>query len=92
MRRKKEKKRGDSKSEKRKEKRGDRKSEGIETGLWTVRTEKPYAVSIIKDLEVPAWVNPIFTPAPLATTLLYDLAVGRTPVSCTIDESKVQSL
>ncbi|XP_069996102.1 hemolymph clottable protein, partial [Penaeus vannamei] len=63
----------------------------IETGLWTVRTEKPYAVSIIKDLEVPAWVNPIFTPAPLATTLLYDLAVGRTPVSCTIDESKVRT-
>ncbi|XP_047490877.1 hemolymph clottable protein-like [Penaeus chinensis] len=63
----------------------------IETGLWTVRTEKPYAVSIISELELPTWANPIFTPAPLATTLLYDLAVGRTPVACTIDETKVRT-
>ncbi|XP_042888822.1 hemolymph clottable protein-like [Penaeus japonicus] len=63
----------------------------IETGLWTVRTEKPYAVSIIKELEIPVWVNPFFTPAPLATTLLYDLAVGRTPVSCTVEETKVRT-
>ncbi|XP_042893721.1 hemolymph clottable protein-like [Penaeus japonicus] len=63
----------------------------IETGLWTVRTEKPYAVSIIKELEIPVWVNPLFTPAPLATTLLYDFAVGRTPLACTIDETKVRT-
>lgn len=63
----------------------------IETGLWTVRTEKPSAVSIIKELEIPAWANPIFTPGPLATTLLYDFAVGRTPVSCTIEETKVRT-